>query len=92
MFEAMPVTLEGRAKKSSVLTFLDRHAFTDLRIRLTHDAEDGGPAALAWAHRVVLATASPVVRAILTAPGFRESRSDICRGDEPAPPGHVPIS
>ena len=86
------MTLEGRAKKSSVLTFLDRHAFTDLRIRLTHDAEDGGPAALAWAHRVVLATASPVVRAILTAPGFRESRSDICRGDEPAPPDHVPSS
>jgi hypothetical protein len=50
--------------------FADRHdALADLRVRLL---AAGG--AVAWAHRAVLAAASPVVRAILTAPGFRESR------------------
>ncbi len=72
---------------------VDRHSFTDLRIRLIPE-DDGAPQAVtfAFAHRFVLAAASPVVQAILSAPGFRETRQDGRQEQEdhasPVPPGH----
>ena len=67
---------------------VDRHALTDLQIRVVKDG-GGGPAVLFWAHRLVLSAASPVVHTILTATGFRESRKEVQDEQAPGPPGHV---
>ena len=90
-----PVVLACRAGDAvpvagALLPGVDRHALTDLQIRLLPDGS-GAPPAVSWAHRLVLSAASPVVHAILTATGFREARQDGLPPppDEQPPPGHA---